>query len=357
MACASFPLELAERKALLTDHVQNELSSCRLQLAGQEIARGRGALARTRPGREGHALCEDAEIARMLSLLWRPEATVRQEAARALAGGDLHAEYALTYGHFVSALLRAVHEQAASMPSTNRARYDAVALALGSLLDHTGSDILAMRNMAYSFLSSALYLALIATCRDAIEAVYRLRAFPAEGALCRLLGKLSRAANNGRLSRRDHAMLVRCSGKAFSALHPDCMPEFWQHVKHPSLPTRQAVAPAISELQDRRAVPHLLDALTDQPAEIAAVIMTTLGRIGDARALPALVSNTQSRDNQVRKPARAAVAAIERALSSSAKNTLLRAAEEATEPVEELLRATTAERDSEPPDELLRSYR
>lgn len=214
-----------------------------------------------------------------------------------------------------------------------------------------------MSNMAYSFLSSALYLALVATCRDAIEAAFRLRASNTEAALCRLLSKIARAARNGRLSRRDHRMLVRCAGQAIAAFPPDCMPEFWQHVKHPSLPTRQAVAPALVEIEDQRAVPHLIDALRDQPAEIAVMIVTTLGRIGDPRALPALVPHAQSRDNQVRKPARAAVAAIERGLSFSAQQTLLRAAAGSIDPQEDLLRSAPAAPVSEPPDELLRSSR
>jgi len=324
--------------------------------AWEEIAAGRGALARhgTDTVGEAHRIREDGPAARLLALLWHDDPAVRRAAALALPGGDHQTAYAPSYGHFAGVFLRTVASHAHRAPESAADRYATVARSLSALLDQYASDIRAMSNMSYSFLSSALYLALFATCRDTLEAVRRLRASSAHAELCRLLWNLSRLSLSTRLNGTDVEALAQMAARTLAALPPDEVPELWRSLIHPSPPCRMAVAPVLGHLQDRRAVPYLAGSLADQPPNLAQPLIATLRRLEDLRAVPALAETART-NRLLRGAARAAIVAIERANAGSPTRTLLRPADtRAGIPTEQMLRPMPYAGASESPDLLLR---
>ncbi len=275
---------------------------------------------------------------------------MRLAAVAALPGGDQINLHLSDYGHFPGALLRGLPTQA---PESAAGRYAAVVSALRALLDQYAGQIRAMSNMSYSFLSSALYLALLATCRDAIEAVRRLRAASAHPELCRLLWNLSRENVTRRLNNQDIEALAQTAGRALAALPPEEIPEFWECLTHHSLPRRLTVAPVLDHFRDDGAVPYLLHALTQRPEGVMEGLIACLGRIGDPRALPALNALAASRTRPQSQQARSAIAAIERAAARSPAQTLVRSVSEPTEP-RDLLRPARTRGAPDPPEQLLR---
>ncbi|HLV81699.1 MAG TPA: hypothetical protein VKT32_15540 [Chthonomonadaceae bacterium] len=324
--------------------------------AWEEIAVGRGALARHGADTVGEALRirEEGPAARLLAHLWHEDLAVRRAAALALPGGDHQIAYAPNYGHFAGVFLRAVASHSHRAPEGAADRYATVARSLGALLEQNASDIRAMSNMSYSFLSSALYVALFATCRDTLEAVRRLRASSAHPELCRLLWSLSRLSLSTRINGADVDALGQMAARTLAALPPDEVPEFWRSLMHPSPPRRMAVAPVLAHLEDRRAVPYLAKALLGQPPNLAQPLIAALRRMEDLRAVPALAETARS-SPLLRGPARAAIAAIERANAGSPPRTLLRPAEtRAGLPVEQMLRPVPHAGAQESPALLLR---
>jgi hypothetical protein len=318
------------------------------------VIEGRSALADTRRTAPHTLLHENGPVAGLLALLWHDDRALRHAAALALAGGDRENAYRPCYGHFVGSLLRSLLH-ADIPPDTAQARHLAVAETLRTLLAQNADAIRGMSNMNYSFLSSALYLALFSTCRDGVEAVRRLRVAAAHAELCRLLWTLWLANRTGRLNSQDVDALRQMTGRALAALPPDQIPEFWSMLRHRSLSRRQAVAFALSQFADTRAIPYLADALPGQPSDITEGIILCLGRFGDATALPTLANQLTNRNRQVRRQAQAAIAAIERVLGHQAR-TLLRPvlAPNGEEP-STLLRALPTVGPADPPEQLLRA--
>ena len=288
---------------------------------GEQIAAGRGALAR---GRSLRAREEGSPVAALLSLLWHEDGAVRRAAALALSGGDQNSAYTPDYGYFASAFQRGVSERADLFPDTASARYEAALESLRALLNQCIADIRAMSNMRYSFLSSALYLALLSTCRDTVEAIRRLRVSAVHPELCELLWNLARPDVTRRLNGQDNELLAQTARLALGALSPDEIPGFWQGLSCRPLPQRQALAPTLACFNDRRAVPHLLCALEGQLPGVAEAIIECLGRLGDARALPALSEIAAEGHWLLRPLSRTAISSIRRAQASSPARTLLR---------------------------------
>ncbi len=328
---------------------------------------------------------EDSPCARMLALLWHTDANVRECAARALCGGDGVQAHIGEYGHFVGAFGRGLRDTAerglnhsplqsdaggrdtipdaafrdrpATMPATASARYECVARTLCALLDQSIGEIRGMSSMNYSFLSSALYLAVLATCRDTVCAIGRLRVIEAHGELCRLLWNLSQMSVLRRCSGQDLETLARATGQALAALPPDAIPDFWHGLTCAGLPRRLAVAPALAYMDDKRAVPYLLDALNapDAHGELTGLIASCLGRLKDVRALSALRPLAQSRDRVLRQQVNAAIAAIERAGRGKPQNLLLRPViENADRNSETMLRPAPVNEHDTAPHPLLR---
>lgn len=323
--------------------------------AWKHIAAGRAALAaRHRCGERFTAHAEES-VTRLLALLWHADAEIRRAAALALAAGDGARSYKPDYGHFAGAFLRGLEERAPAAPPDSEARYGAVVETLCALLEQHIHEISGMSNMRYSFLSSALYLALLSTCRDTIEAIRRLRAVAAQGGLCRLMWSLSRRENTRKLNPADMNMLARTAGQALAALPADRLTDLWQRLSHHAPAHRIAMVPALEQLRDRSAVPHLLDLLPEQPPSVAEPILACFGRLHDPRALPALHAAAGSGHRSIRRQANAAIAAIARAHSESASRTLLRPTPEASEP-ESLLRPVAGRHDDGSPEELLRVH-
>ncbi len=324
---------------------------------------------------------EDSPAARLIALLWHTDANVRECAARALCGGDGVQAHVGEYGHFVGAFGRGLidagerglstspaqsdktirhrtpKDSLDAMPPTAEERYDRVAHTLCRLLDQSIGEIRGMSSMNYSFLSSALYLAVLATCRDTVCAIGRLRVIPAHGELCRLLWNLSQMSVLRRCSGQDLETLAREAGRALTALPPDAIPDYWHSLTAASLPRRLAVAPALAYLDDTRAVPYLLAALTapDAHGELTGRIAACLGRLEDARALAALRPFAQSRDRVLRQQVNAAIAAIEQAGRRQPHHTLLRpVAAPASGNSETMLRPAPVNEHNAAPRQLLR---
>lgn len=315
---------------------------------------GRGLLASVPALAEETLLREGGEVSHLLTLLWHKEGAIQRAAALALPGGDLANAYTPAYGYFASQFLRGLM-QAAPPPTNFRERYEAVMQSLRGLLAQTICDIRAMSNMNYSFLSSALYLALLTTCHDALEAIRRLRVAGAHPELCRLLGDLARPDISRRLNSMDNERLAQAARNAFSALPPDHLGEFWHALAHPTRASHNQLVALLFCIVDRRATPHLVGLLA-HPSPMTDCIIFCLARLGDARALPALRELGQGRNRSLRQPAIAAIAAIERANAAAPSRTLLRAvaqlpAEEATTLLRPLSNGAVL---SEPPEEMLR---
>lgn len=319
------------------------------------VSEGRGALANTHRNTFSSLRQENGPIERLLSLLWHDNRALRQAAALALAGGDREVVYAPDYGHFSGSLLRCLLREDRA-PATPVERYQAVTASLRTLVAQNSDAICGMSNMNYSFLSSALYVALLSTCRDSVEAVRRLRASEAHAELCGLLWSLARANQRGRLNNADVDALRQMTGRALAALPPNEMPEFWNHLRHRAYAKRQAVAPALNHITDRNAVPYLIAALPGQAQEVAEPILLCLGRLGDPSALPALADELHNRNRQIRRQAQAAIAAIERVLGHQAKTLLRPVLAPNSEETKTLLRSLTNSGPADPPDQLLRVF-
>lgn len=331
--------------------VQNSVP---LHHANRIIREGRAALAPCNRVLPAGSADKSLPIVRLLALLWHTDPGVRRAAALALAGGDGETAHMPAYGHFPGVLLRLLAREEA--PECPRARYEAVCSALRSLLTQNAAEIRAMSNMHYSFLSSALYLALLSTCRDGIEAVRRLRLSAAHAELCDLLWNLTLASRTRRLNRMDVDALMQMVGRALAALPPSEIPGFWAELRHRVPARRRAVLPAIAHFTDRSAVPYLIDVLPDQPPDIAEPVIHCLGRIGDPRALSALAPMLSHRNRQIRKQVQSAITAIERAIGNQSR-TLLRPANGAlVTGAEQLLRSLPVAGPTDPPDQLLRVH-
>ena len=299
------------------------------------IASGREALAR---GAGDRGQLPGSPVATLLALLWHEEREVRQAAARSLPGGDREYYHEMHYGYFAEAFLRELTTRHSPAPGLPTERYAVAAAVLSDLIGQSARDIRAMSGMHYSFLSSALYLALFATCRDALLAARRLRSGEVHEALCGLLWNLSAVAGIGRLNPQDTLLLMDSAGHALAALPPDEIPGFWEALSHPNPTRRSAVSPALRHLSDRRAVPSLLTALPRQGPDMAESILVCLGRLSDARALPLLGEFSRSPNRGLKRAAQIAIGAIHRAQRQQPVETLLRPA--APDP-NELLRVGT----------------
>lgn len=301
----------------------------------ESIALGREALARG-GGRWGGL--PDSPVAGLLALLWYEEREVRQSAVRSLPGGDRLNYHEMHYGYFAEAFLRELTTRHSPAPTLPMDRYGAAAEALAEIIGQSARDIRSMSGMNYSFLSSALYLALVATCRDALLAAARLRANQVHAVLCDLFWNLATVTGIGRLNGKDMLLLADTAGIALASLAPDEIPLFWEALSHSDPARRAAVTPALRHLCDPRAVPYLLNALPIQQPAIAEPILVCLGRLGDARALPLLGEFRRSSHRILVHTAGAAIEAIQRAQKH--------------QPVQTLLRPSTPD-----PQELLRSVR
>jgi hypothetical protein len=311
------------------------------------IAQGREALAQ---GAGDHGSVPGSPVAALLLLLWHEEREVRQAAARSLPGGDRDHYHEMHYGYFAEAFLRELATRHSPPPGHPAARYDVAAEVLRELIGQSARDIRAMSGMHYSFLSSALYLALFATCRDAVLAAKRLRSSEVHEALCGLLWNLSAVSGIGRLNPTDTLLLMDLAGLALAFLPPDEIPAFWESLSHANVSRRTAVSPALRHLWDRRAVRHLLVALPLQQPDIAEQILTCLGRLGDPQALPLLGEFSRSAHRTLSRAARTAIEAIQRAHKHQPVQTLLRPS--SPDP-SELLRSVATGPDTEK-DSLLR---
>ena len=335
------------------DHIPADLRA--------DIARGRAVLA-NRAARScgGYGRGQEA-VDRLLELLWNPDGAVRHAAAHALPGGDGQRAHIPHFGHFVSAFLRSLAggENAQSTPATAAERYDCVAAVLRGLLAQNIREIRGIGNMNYSFLSSALYLAVFATCRDVLLTIRRLQVAPAQAELCSLLYTLPRNGASHRLNGADVETLAQFAGEALAMLPPDCLSDFWRGLTHGSPSRRVAAVSALTHFQDPRSVPHLLDALQTHPAQLPVVavpIIRCLARLEDGRALPLLQALSDNRAKSVRLASRSAVIAIERAGHKQPSRTLLRAThfDDANDSETMLRPVSVNHHNTEPPEEMLR---
>lgn len=325
------------------------------KLVDSVLAAGRGELAAGRFRRDAPS----AETHRLLCLLWHERADVRRRAVSALAGGDAHRSYTPCYGHFVGTIERELRRRFAEMPPTPAARLQAVEILLQEMLEQSVEDIRGLSNMNYSFLSSALYLALFSTCRDVLDACYRLQTVSVQGVLCRLLVRLAhvgKTLRSRRLNGHDCEAMARMAGRVLAVLPADAIPDVWQALSERHVSRRRTVLPVLCVLENNDAVPHLLAALPNQPTDITLAIMDCLARIGDARALPALLDLGQHRNRNIRRRAQAALLDLEKAHRISPSRTLVRAVGEQGDPdPASLLRSLPQPGSVIPPEQLLRT--
>lgn len=299
------------------------------------IALGRDALARG----NGHSgIHPDSPVATLLALLWHEEREVRQAAVRSLPGGDRFNFYAAHYGYFAEAFLRELTARCAARPDHAADCYQVAIEALTDMIAQCARDLRALSNMHYSFLSSALYLAVVATCRDALQAAMRLRSAAVHEAICSLLWNLTTIAGGGRMNPADMLILIEAAGCALATLPPDEIPAFWAALSHTNPTRRAAVSPALRQLSDPRAAGYLLAALPLQKPEVAEPILVCLGRLGNPLALPLLQEYSRSRHRTLNRAAKAAIEAIRIAQREHPDRTLLRPS---TLDLQELVRPAT----------------
>lgn len=290
----------------------------------------------------------------LLGLLWHADPSVRRRAALALAGGNGAGAYSPRYGHFANTLQRRMPGRPGEAPHDFLSRYTHTVHALQVMLAQSAADLRGMSSMHYSFLSGSLYLAVLASCRDAVESARRLRAVCAQAELCRLLWDLTQSSVIRRLNPQDVQALAQGVGRALAALPPDEITALWHGLSHNSRARRHAYLPALSQICDARAVPHLLAALPGQRAEITLTLVNGLGRLGDSRALPALRILTRSRDQAIQSSAQNAITGIERAMKAHPEHTLLRAVHLPDDPALNLLRSVPPLPDEQQAAQLLR---
>ncbi|CCW35501.1 HEAT repeat domain-containing protein [Chthonomonas calidirosea] len=324
-------------------------------MLAQEIANGRSVLANASPARLRAELYHaKGSLNRLLILLWHKDERVRTAAALALSGGDGHRAYIPRNGHFAGALLRRLTGQ--NIAPTPQERLEQVAQALHDLLEQSANDLRGMANMHYSFLSCALYLALLGTCRDTMASVRRLRVATAHKGLCRLLYELKQPSVMRRLNAQDAAALANEAALALAAMPPQELPGFWHGLMQGEKRRRLAYAEALSAFSDRRAVPYLLQTLEGAHLDIVIPLVRCLARLGDPQALPALERLAQGRNRALRQEAAAAMGQILRGLEKRPSRLLLRPA--APPDFErQLLRPLKERRETLlEPEELLRSH-
>ncbi len=318
------------------------------------LAEGRGELASERFAPD----IADCAGHRLLCLLWHDDPQVRRRAVSALAGGDAYRAYTPCYGHFVGSMMRNLARQFPEMPDTPAARLNAVSTLIYEMLEQSSHDIRGLSNMNYSFLSSALYLALFSTCHDALDAARRLKLVRAQAPVTRLLWHLStvgRTLRSRRLNGQDVEAMALMAGRVLAILPASAIPDFWHNLADRHLARRRAVLPVLCVLQNTDAVPYLLDRLPHQPADITLAIVECLARLGDLRALPALLDCGQSRNKTLRKRAQAAILEIEKAHRISPAKTLVRPiAEQIDRDPGSLLRSLSQPGSDVPPEHLLR---
>jgi hypothetical protein len=320
------------------------------------LAEGRGELASERFAPEA----AESVGQRLLCLLWHETPQIRRRAICALAGGDLNRTYTPCYGHFVGSIERTLTRKFPDMPTTPDARLTVVSLLVCEMLEQSSHDIRGLSNMNYSFLSSALYLALFSTCRDALEAARRLKLVHAQAPVTRLLLHLAtvgKTLRSRRLNGQDVEAMALMAGRVLAALPVSEIPDFWHNLTERHLSRRRAVLPVLCVLQNREAVPQLLDILPNQPADIAIALIECLARLGDSRALPVLLDYGQARNRTLRKKAQAAILELERAHAISPAKTLVRpVVEQINRQPESLLRSMSQPGSDIPPEQLLRTF-
>ena len=326
-----------------------------------DIVRGRAALANRSLRASANNGREQEAIARLLELLWHSNEEVRRAAALALPGGDGHNAHIPHFGHFIGAFLRGLEERGngQSPPLTPSARYACVADVLRALLAQNIGEIRGLGNMNYSFLSSGLYLAVFATCRDVLLAVRRLQAAQAQAELCSLLTSLPRTSLSRRLNGADVYTLARLAGQGLAALPPDQIPAFWHGLTQNSPASRISAASALAYFEDKRAVPYLLDTLQPHYAQFPSVVIPVvacLARLEDGRALPLLQTLSSDREKSIRTAAQSALAAIQKTERKHPARTLLRATHSLdNNDFETMLRPVPVNHHNiEPPEEMLR---
>ncbi len=312
------------------------------------VAMGRGALAR----RERFDVAAPG-VSGLLALLWHGSPDVRRQAALGLCGGTHGESYTPCYGHFAANFLRELERHCPRAPVQAQSRYEAVGVALCRLLEQNAGEIRAMGNMHYSFLGSALYLALFATCRDTVEAIRRLRVIGAQGALSSLLWQLAHVRRAVRINASDVDFLTQTVGRALASFPPDAIPDYWRTLTYAAPHHRASVTPALPFFTDARAVPYLIAALAAPTPRCALPIVAALTRLADPRALPTLAPLLAHRKRALRHQARAAIAAIRRAEADRPSQTLLRSVV-CQNDEGDLLRALPGPPPADPPDELLR---
>ena len=322
----------------------------------QILAAGRGELASERFVPE----ISDSTGYGLLCLLWHENPQIRRRAICALAGGDLNRAYVPCYGHFVGSIERSLTRQFPTMPAAPEDRLDAVSTLICEMLEQSSHDIRGLSNMNYSFLSSALYMALFSTCRDTLETARRLKLVRAQAPATRLLLNLfpiGKTLRSRRLNGQDVEAMALLSGRVLAALPVSEIPDFWHNLTERHLSRRRAVLPVLCVLQNTEAVPQLIDILPNQPADIAIAIIECLARIGDSRALPVLLNYGQSRNRNIRKKAQAAILELERMHRISPAKTLVRPVTESVDrQPESLLRSLSQPGSDVPPEQLLRIF-
>jgi hypothetical protein len=87
----------------------------------------------------------------------------------------------------------------------------------------------------------------------------------------------------------------------------------------PSYKVRVQAALVLGKLGDRRAVPALVKALKDENSSVRGVSCSSLGRLGDPSAVPALREATKDGESFVRQAAEKALAQLQGAAPSASK--------------------------------------
>ena len=283
---------------------------------------------------------KDATV--MLSLLWHKQSVVRYSASLALSGGDGDNFYSPRYGNFAASLLRHLHGSDRSYSDSIEEQRARVETALQNLLEQVSSDIRGMGNMHYSFLGGSLYLALLGTCRDAVESVRRLQLSSAHEGLCSILWTLYQRNVARRLDHKDLEYLVQSIGYALSTLPPGEIEVYWNGLSYAEHARRRALIKVLPWLESPQSLPYILKALPDQPVYVSLQIIASLGRLGDIRAMPALIALSENKSRQIRQGAQISVSHILKANRVGPAATLLRPAFDDNDGDKSLLRPPIA---------------
>ncbi len=189
---------------------------------------------------------------------------------------------------------------------------------------------------------------------QAVHIVRRLRVWELQELCCDLLFQTDRAIVQARQRTRAEILadLRETLYLTLLALPPDRIPAFWARLKAPE--TCAEFWPVAARMQDKDAVPFLLDALPILPEDGQSALIAALRRIGDARAIPALQRIAGDPDSLLAPIAASALTEIMRRSGQDAAQ-LLRPSMAQARP-NELLRAAGPTPDTNVrPDELLRA--